>query len=275
MCLRTRRGALHARLAVVALLVSSAPLIAQPADTAKREPLFYSRDAVIAAGFVAATLVAYPLDKRLADVLQGAPQTNRWLRRTAIVVEEIAVPGSFIIGVSMYSVGRMRNNRELADVGLHGTEALLIGTLINHAIKVTAGRARPHVNRDRPYDFGFGRGLKREEYRSFPSGHSLIGFAAAAAVTAEARRIWPQSVWYIGPTLYGGAPPVPRSRMYDNTPWASDVLVGGAIGVFAGRKVVRYHHRTNPDNRVDRWLLGVSLTPGPRGGYLWRPMVIP
>mgnify|MGYP006160559091 CR=1 FL=1 len=38
------------------------------------------------------------------------------------------------------------------------------------------------------------------------------------------------------------------------------VLIGGLIGTFAGLKVVKYHH-THPDNRVDRWLLGVTFVP--------------
>ena len=49
--------------------------------------------------------------------------------------------------------------------------------------------------------------------------------------------------------------------MYNNYHWASDVTIGAAIGTFAGLKVVRYHHRVNPDNRLDRWLLNVNITP--------------
>ena len=48
--------------------------------------------------------------------------------------------------------------------------------------------------------------------------------------------------------------------MYDNRHWASDVIMGAAIGTFAGTKVVRYH-RTHPDNRLDRWLLNASVSP--------------
>jgi membrane-associated phospholipid phosphatase len=270
------RLASRARLVIAAVSLVGAPLAAQPADTIRRnpEPLFETYDALIAGGFVVATLLAYPLDKSFADYLQGTPQTNRWLRRTAIAVEEITIPGAFIIGVSMYSVGRLRKNRELADVGLHGTEAILIGAAVTHIIKVAAGRARPFVNRDRPHDYGFGRGLRKEEYRSFPSGHTLVAFAAAAAVTNETRRFWPQSVWYIAPAMYGGATLVGLSRMYDNKHWASDVLVGAAIGVFSGRKVVRYHH-SHPNNRLDRVLLGVSVAPGSDGSYAVRPVVIP
>jgi membrane-associated phospholipid phosphatase len=162
----------------------------------------------------------------------------------------------------------------MADLGLHGTESILVGLGVTTAIKVTVGRARPYVNRDRPHDFGLFRGVRHEEYRSFPSGHSVMAFAAAAAVTDETRRWWPQSVWYIAPAMYGGASLVAVSRMYDNKHWASDVLVGAAIGQFAGRKVVRYHH-SHPNNSLDRWLLGMSVGPDGRGGLEARLLVVP
>jgi membrane-associated phospholipid phosphatase len=59
--------------------------------------------------------------------------------------------------------------------------------------------------------------------------------------------------------MYGGAALVGLSRMYNNRHWASDVITGAAIGTFAGTKVVRYHH-THPGNRIDRWLLGASMS---------------
>jgi membrane-associated phospholipid phosphatase len=64
----------------------------------------------------------------------------------------------------------------------------------------------------------------------------------------------------IGPVLYGGAVAVGASRMYENRHWASDVIMGAAIGTFAGTKVVRYH-RTHPTNQLDRWLLRASVSP--------------
>jgi hypothetical protein len=36
------------------------------------------------------------------------------------------------------------------------------------------------------------------------------------------------------------------------------LMIGGLIGTFAGLKVVKYHH-THPNNRIDRWLLGVTF----------------
>ena len=50
------------------------------------------------------------------------------------------------------------------------------------------------------------------------------------------------------------------TRIYNNVHCASDAVVGAAIGSFVGWKVVRYTH-ANPENRVDRWLLGVTIAP--------------
>src|SRR5262249_6937738 len=94
----------------------------------------------------------------------------------------------------------------------------------------------------------------------------VAGFAAAAAVSAETSRWYPHAIYVIGPTMYGGAALIGLSRMYENRHWASDVIMGAAIGTFAGTKVVRYH-RTNPGNRVDRWLLNAPVPPSDLGHF--------
>ncbi|MBC7790200.1 MAG: phosphatase PAP2 family protein [Anaerolineae bacterium] len=257
------------------LWMGSVPADAQATDSTRRsqEPLFTSRDAIVAVGFAGIAAAAIPLDRSFGEYLQGAPQTNRFFKRVAVTVEAIAEPGAFFIGGALYAAGRLSDNERMADLGLHGTEAIVIGLAITSVIKYAAGRARPFVDNNKPHDFEFGRGFKGHEYRSFPSGHSLIGFAAAAVVTDEARRWRPESVWYVGPAMYGGALLIGASRMYDNRHWASDVIVGAAIGIVSGRKIVRYHH-THPDNRIDRWLLGVSISNG-AGGRQTRLIVMP
>jgi membrane-associated phospholipid phosphatase len=244
-------------------------------DSAKAaaQPLFTAEDAFFAGSVIFATVAIAPLDKAFADYLQGSPQTNRFFRRLSVTVEAIAQPGAYLIGTGLYAIGRLGGNERMAELGLHGTEAIVFGLLLTNALKVGAGRQRPYVNRDKPHNFGFMRGWKQEQYRSFPSGHTLIAFAAAAAVTEETRHWWPNSVWYIGPGMYGGATLVALSRMYNNRHWASDVIIGGLIGTFAGLKVVKYH-RTHPENRVDRWLLGVMVVPEGETGWAPRPIVM-
>jgi len=64
--------------------------------------------------------------------------------------------------------------------------------------------------------------------------------------------------------MYGGAAAVGVSRMYNNRHWASDVILGAALGTFAGTKVVRYH-ATHPGNRIDKWLINASFSPSNPG----------
>ena len=250
---------------MVSLSSVARPAIAQVGDGSYQRPLFTWRDALLAGGFAMGTVAIRPLDKSAAVSLQRPTSQQRKVLRTAsAIVRTIAEPGSVIIGTSMYAVGRVSKSDRLAELGLRGTEALFVGEGFANVLKYSFGRARPFVDTvsPNPDDWQLLRGLHRgDPYRSFPSGHTVAAFAAAAAVSAETSRWWPQTTYYgIGPVLYGGALAVGVSRMYENRHWASDVIMGAAIGTFAGTKVVRYH-RTHPTNQLDRWLLRASLSP--------------
>lgn len=237
---------------------------AQVQDTiAGNSPLFTGRDALLLAGFTVATAAVAPLDVHLAELLQkpGA-QENRKLGRSADTFELLGVPGTLVIGAGLYVFGRARDQRRVQDLGLHGTEAVVISTAMSYGIKLLAGRARPHLGTDKPHDFQLARGFSGDDYQSFPSGHTTAAFAFASVVSRETQLWWPESRWYVGILAYGGATLVGTSRMYNNMHWASDVLGGAAIGTLLGLKVVKYHH-SHPGNRIDRMLLKGQLAPPP------------
>jgi membrane-associated phospholipid phosphatase len=238
---------------------AAAPLGAQAA----RRPLFVPQDAAIIGAFALGTLAAIPFDRRAAERLQHkGTQENRFLGRTAVLVRSIAEPGSLIIGATLYGVGRVANNDRMAALGLHGTEAIAVGLGTATVIKGIAGRARPYATADtNPRDFRALQGFAKEDFRSFPSGHTVMAFAAASTVTATVAQWWPHSNLYVAPAMYGGAALVGLSRMYNNKHWATDVVAGAAIGTFSGLKVARYH-RVRPGNRIDRWLISGSVGAG-------------
>jgi membrane-associated phospholipid phosphatase len=246
---------------------SSRTRVIAPFDTQHvHKTLFTWRDAALAGGFTVLTVAMFPVDRHIAGQLQNPnTQANRFFDNSATGVELITSPGAFIIGGGMYAIGRWGGHPNLADLGWHGTEAVLLASAVTGILKGTLGRARPFVVSDtNPHDFRFGGGFTSSDRQSFPSGHTTTAFAAAAAVTSEMRRLHPQAVWYVGPVLYGGATLVGLSRMYHNKHWASDVVLGAAIGTFGGLKVVRYSH-THPDNKLDRFMLHTSLVALPNG----------
>jgi membrane-associated phospholipid phosphatase len=270
--------------ALIGALALAAPTVGAQATAAAAEshPLFTWEDAALAGGFIAGTVALRPVDEYFAQHLQTKfTQQNRFFQTTATTVRTIAEPGAFIIGGTLYVVGRASKQRNIADLGLHGTEAVIVGGLFAGVLKNVFGRARPFVKPAKDSvlfdanNWQIGRGLQGDQYRSFPSGHAVAAFAAAAAVVNETSRWWPGYQWLIGPAMYGGAGLVGVSRMYNNRHWASDVMLGAAIGTFAGNKVVRYFHRTNPDNKLDQWLLGTSLRPVDGGGHAFSWFFVP
>ena len=261
---------------VLGLTLSARPAFGQADTTGPPHALFTYRDLVLAGSVAVVTMAARPFDDRMAARLQdSSTQANRKLQGTATFVRTVATPGSYYIGGAMYLAGRLTKNERLADVGLHGTEALIVGELVAVVIKGTMGRQRPYVEPRNSNSYQLFRGFGgSDRFRSFPSGHSTSAFAAAAAVSSETSRFWPEGTWIVGPILYAGAALTGISRMYNNRHWASDVLVGAGIGTFAGLKVVRYHH-THPGNRLDKWMLAGSIAPADGGGHSLRLSIVP
>ena len=228
--------------------------------------LFHRSDLYVAGGFALATLALLPADQHLAvRIRDSALLNNATLTRLSKDVKFFGGPGPFLIGGTMYVVGRFGHVPRLAELAVHGTEAVVAGSAVAGVIKAVAGRNRPYVSNDaNAHDFSFLRGLRSDSAKSFPSGHATAAFSAAAAVVAETHEWWPHSTWYVAPVMYGGAAAVGLSRMYDNQHWASDVVMGAAIGTFAGLKTVRFNH-THAGNAVDRVLLGARVVPTSNG----------
>ncbi len=132
------------------------------------------------------------------------------------------------------------------------TQAYLSAALIETTMKYLTGRQRPsyydpvtHQNNNifhGPfYQFTTDKnGTKHppDAYTSFPSGHTTVAFAAATVFAMEYKDTkWAPILAYSAASLIG------LSRIMQNAHWASDVLVGAALGYLCGRQVVNNYHR--------------------------------
>jgi membrane-associated phospholipid phosphatase len=246
-----------------------APARSAPDTVAHRPPLFTRSDPWILGGFIAGAAAMRPLDREIAnEIREPGFQANGFASHAANTFNFLGSPGTLIGGVVLYGVGRIGHFERVADIGLHGTEAVIISGGITTVLKGLAGRQRPGVaGVHDPDDFKFGGGFGRHGNTSFPSGHATAAFAAATMVTLETHRWWPKATWYVAPVMFGGATLVGVARLYTNAHWASDVVMGAGIGTFTALKVFRYNHLNSPHNRVDRWLLGAvpTVAPAPDG----------
>ena len=272
----TGKRALASAVVVVATLAPSITRaqqpIASPADTShsqKQAPFFTVGDVILAGAFAGATIIAAPLDRHLAlQLTSPGNQANRFLEKTTTQVETITSPGAYIIGASLYAIGRVGGYDRLADLGWHGTESVIFAEGVTYFLKGVVGRARPFLSDGKdPDDFHLGKGFSSGDWSSFPSGHTSTAFAVAAAVTNETARWQPHAAWIVGPLMYIGATSVGLSRMYHSRHWGSDVAIGAAIGTFSGRKITQYAHG-HPGNRLDHIILRTSIVPDGHGGAL-------
>lgn len=126
--------------------------------------------------------------------------------------------------------GQLTNNDHLKETGLLSGEALLNSVLVTSAFKGITQRERPMQ--------GNGSGRFFQGGSSFPSEHSAVAWSVASVVAHE----------YPGPLTkflaYGLASAVTLTRVTGKEHFASDVLVGSALGWYFGRQVYRAHHDT-------------------------------
>lgn len=211
------------------------------------------------ATLAAATMAIAPLDASVAgEVRTLAGRRPPTVARAALVFRELGGSGVYLLSTGTYAVGRLTGRPNVADAGLHITEAIVASGAVTAVAKVLVGRARPYSVPDTDADeFRFGRGWGANT--SFPSGHTTVAFAAAAGAHAELARsafgrLHPNRVRLLAPVLYGSAALVGVSRLYHDQHWASDVVAGAAIGIVTSRVLVRRQHAGAP-GAIERWLL--------------------
>src|SRR5574340_765960 len=133
--------------------------------------------------------------------------------------------------------GIARRNNQMRETGVLSGEAALDSFALTYAIKSV-------TQRDRPYQ-GNAHGSFWSKGDSFPSGHAATAWSVATVFAHE----YPGQLTKL--LAYGGAAAISAARVTADKHFASDALVGSALGYFIGRQVYRAHH--NPDTWGANW----------------------
>jgi membrane-associated phospholipid phosphatase len=143
-------------------------------------------------------------------------------------------------------------NDQLKTATLLATQSYITSGVWVSVLKFVAGRSRPlyfdvHTQEDESIWHGpffqfkknsSGKKPDGSEYSSFPSGHTTVAFSVAT-VYAEMYKNTP----WVPIVAYSSASLIGLSRITENKHWASDVLVGSALGYLCGKQVVRNYRR--------------------------------
>ncbi len=231
--------------ALVVLILAAASARAQAATETPSQPVVRASDGGIVGVALAGSLLLMPHDAEITawkglPPFRNSPRTRATLDATAF----IGGPGSLMIDAVMFGAGRIANSKNLATDGEAAFEAAAVGGAVTFLLKRTIGRARPGLDSTRADDFGFGRGfLGGSDYQSFPSGHTTAAFAFATAITTRLGQRNSSAVNWAAPVLFSVATLTGIQRVYRHAHWASDCLMGAAIGTVSGLAAARWHQQ--------------------------------
>src|SRR5581483_818669 len=156
----------------------------------------------------------------------------------AVTLSNAGVAALAGVGGGMFLLGHITNDDQQRETGLLAGEAGIDAYLDTTVFKYAFGRERPFT--------GSGRGLFFKGGDSFPSQHSAVSWAIASVIAHE----------YPGPLTqvlaYGTAGAISAARFAGQQHFATDVLVGSALGWYMGRQVFRAHSHYN-DTEAAQW----------------------
>jgi hypothetical protein len=134
-------------------------------------------------------------------------------------------------------------------------ESAVMAGGITYLGKGLTGRSRPYANRG-AYDFSPLKFSDKEEYRALPSGHTASAFSMMTVIAKQ------YDQWWIQIPAYTLAVSVALQRMDSRNHWASDVVVGGAIGYWVGNTLVNRHKKKPRINSFRPYISrhGVGMT---------------
>jgi membrane-associated phospholipid phosphatase len=166
---------------------------------------------------------------------QQLPNTKDQIRFSGHV-SDVGIYALAPLTGGFYLVGVFSDNAKARQTGLLGAEALIDGVVLFEALKLATGRERPSA--------GDGHGHFFRGGDSFPSGHAMESFALASVIAHTYR-----NKKMVPVLAYGLAALVSASRLSDRQHFASDVVVGGAMGWFIGTYVFRTHQNASSSPR--------------------------
>jgi membrane-associated phospholipid phosphatase len=215
-----------------AIRIDSAYLKSYPRDIKSiiKKP-FHLNDKEVAIGFgsLASVFIIHQFD---ADIKSTA-QYNRTATGDKISnAFQLVGNGKYCFTAmgALYVTGLVFHKRHIQYTGLQAFKALVLSAGVTGSIKYFTQRERPFETNN-PNNFHFI--WNTFKYNSFPSGHTSDAFAMASVIGYNVKNKY----WQI--PIYAIATGVGISRINDNKHWASDVVMGAAIGYCVGQIINR------------------------------------
>ena len=237
--------------------------------TVLAQPLHYDwKDWTVFGGVAAVTTLALVYDDEIYDFVDGTFGNEKW--NTASKCTDVFGEEYFILPTVAltYAVGAIGDHCRLKNMSLAALQSFVYAEVASAGLKVLTCRLRPsEVNSQqstvpelvegtfRHFDKLSDRNSNSQTWlgafksfksTSFPSGHAMRSFALATTVAG----FYPDKKW-VGIVSYSLATMTSLGRVVSKEHWASDVIVGAALGYFIGRGVVKFNEKIGNISSVE------------------------
>lgn len=223
---------------------------------------FDGEDWLYVALTLGATAAAYTVDDDIYAELRSQP-VGDWDLPLAVGQWYGSGVVSGALGAGLYVVGLAGDDDHTRITGRMVLQSFAYSVVITQILKTVTGRARPSMGqgKDEFTWFSF-----RDDYHSFPSGHSTAAFALSSTLSRRIGSL-PLSI-----VLYALATLTVAERIGHDRHWFSDTVLGAVIGSVVGIAVVRLE-----EERVAGMRLTVPLQFGSDRGEAFgrhRPLLV-
>jgi len=189
----------------------------------------------ITLGVAGAVGLTYTFDRQIREKLTARP--NRSLDKATDAGSLIGDPFLHLgLATLVYGGAILADSAKWKETGEMMGEALILADASTLILKEASGRGRPLATSSkgdfRPFGF-------KNDYDSLPSMHTSSSFALASVLAATTESLLMKAAYYGAATFVG------FSRAYQNKHWASDVVLGAALGELCGRVVTNFHAGRN------------------------------
>jgi membrane-associated phospholipid phosphatase len=175
--------------------------------------------------------LTYVYDNNIRDKVQLIKSNN--LDKATNAGSTIGNPFLHLgVAAVIYGGAIIEDSPKYKELGEMLGESVILADATTLVLGQAIGRGRPFLNDGKgnflPFQF-------KSNYDSMPSDHTASSFAMASVLSATTDSVIAKISYYAVATFAG------FSRIYQDKHWASDVILGAAIGELCGRVVTRYH----------------------------------
>jgi len=183
-----------------------------------------------------ATLVAFSQDDEIWNYFEKHQSTTADNLSKYIFEPFGDYKVSAVLIGSFYLGGRLAKDKRIAGTSLTAAKSLIVAGLCVEIVKQLTNR---HYNEETGLPEWDGP-VSDSKYSSFPSGHATVAFSFATVFAME----YKSTIW-VPALLYTLATGTAIERLYSNDHWASDVVVGSALGFVTGRFMWKQSRKGN------------------------------